>query len=70
MFWNKKMAQQATKYHALFTQYSDKYRAKYGDLKVSDAKLLMALEDENAKLKKLPAETMLDSAVLKDINAK
>jgi hypothetical protein len=29
MFWNKKMAQEATKYHALFTQYSDKYRAKY-----------------------------------------
>lgn len=29
MYWNKKMAQEATKYHALFTEYSDKYRAKY-----------------------------------------
>lgn len=47
-----------------------KYKAKYGGLRVSDAKRLRALEDENAKLKKLLAETMLDNAVLKDINAK
>ena len=36
---------------------------------VSDAKRLKALEDENAKLKKLLAEAMLDNAVLKDINS-
>ena len=47
-----------------------KYKAKYGGLQVSDAKRLKALEDENAKLKKLLAETMLDNAVLKDINSK
>ena len=47
-----------------------KYKAKYGGMQVSDAKRLKALEDENAKLKKLLAETMLDNAVLKDINAK
>ena len=47
-----------------------KYKAKYGGLAVSDAKRLKALEDENARLKKLLAETMLDNAVLKDINAK
>ena len=35
-----------------------------------DAKRLKALEDENAKLKKLLAETMLDIAILKDINAR
>jgi len=34
---------------------------------VSDAKRLKALEDENAKLKKLLAETMPDNAILKDI---
>lgn len=33
---------------------------------VSDARKLKALEDENAKLKKLQAETMLDNAILKD----
>jgi putative transposase len=47
-----------------------KWKAKYGGLEVSDAKRLRALEDENAKLKKLLAEAMLDNAVLKDISAK
>src|ERR1700758_3514136 len=37
---------------------------------VSDAKRLKALEDENTKLKKLLAETMLDNAMLKDVAAK
>jgi putative transposase len=44
-----------------------KWKAK---LEVSDAKRLKALEDENRKLKKLLAESMLDNAVLKDIAAK
>jgi putative transposase len=47
-----------------------KYKSKYGGMDVSDAKKLKALEDENAKLKKLLAEQMLDNAVLKDINSK
>lgn len=37
---------------------------------VSDARKLEALEDENAKLKKLLAEAMLDNAMLKDLNSK
>ena len=45
-------------------------KAKYGGLEVSDAKRLRALEDENAKLKKLLAEAMLDNAMLKDIASK
>ena len=47
-----------------------KWKAKYGGLEVSDAKRLKALEEENAKLKKLLAETMLDNAMLKDITTK
>ena len=47
-----------------------KYKAKYGGLDVSDARKLKALEDENAKLKKLLADQMLDNAVLKDIASK
>ena len=47
-----------------------KWKAKYGGLDVSDAKRLKALEDENAKLKKLLAEAMLDNAMLKDIGKK
>jgi putative transposase len=47
-----------------------KCKAKYGGLDVSDAKRLKALDDENAKLKKLLAEAMLDNAMLKDIASK
>lgn len=39
-----------------------KYKAKYGGMEVSDARKLKTLEDENAKLKKLLAEQMLDNA--------
>jgi putative transposase len=47
-----------------------KRKAKYGGMDVSDARKLKALEDENRKLKKLLAETMLDVAMLKDLNSK
>ncbi len=47
-----------------------KWKSKYGGLEVTEAKRLRSLEDENAKLKKLLAEAMLDIAVLKDISAK
>ena len=46
------------------------WKAKYGGMSVSDAKRLKQLEDENAKLKKLLAEAMLDNAVLKDITSR
>lgn len=47
-----------------------KFKARYGGLEVSAARRLTALEDENAKLKKLLAEAMLDNAILKDVAAK
>lgn len=47
-----------------------KWKSKFGGMDVSDAKRLKALEDENAKLKKLLAETMLDNAILKDITSR
>ncbi len=47
-----------------------KWKARYGGLDVSDARRLKTLEDENAKLKRLLAEAMLDNAILKDIAAK
>lgn len=47
-----------------------KWKAKFGGLEVTEAKRLRTLEDENAKLKKLLAEAMLDIAVLKDISTK
>ena len=46
------------------------WKARFGGMGVSDAARLKALEDENAKLKRLLAEAMLDNAVLKDLAAK
>lgn len=46
------------------------WKAKYGGLSVSEAKRLRALESENARLKKLFADAMLDNAMLKDLLSK
>jgi putative transposase len=47
-----------------------KWKAKYGGMDVSEARRLKALEDENARLKKLLADSMLDNAALKDLLGK
>ena len=46
------------------------WKAKYGGMDVSEAKRLRILEDENRKLKKLLAETMLDASTLKEMLGK
>jgi putative transposase len=46
------------------------WKAKYGGMDVSEAKRLRMLEDENRKLKKLLAESMLDNSALKELLAK
>jgi putative transposase len=46
------------------------WKAKYGGMDVSDAQKLRGLEAENAKLKRLLAESMIDNAGLKDLLAK
>jgi putative transposase len=46
------------------------WKAKYGGMEGSDAKRLRALEEENRKLKKLLAESMLDQAALKELLTK
>ena len=56
--------------HGISSATFYKWKAKYRGLEVSDAKRLKALEDENAKLKKLLAEAMLDNAMLKDVAGK
>ena len=43
------------------------WKAKFGGMEVSDAKRLKALEEENAKLKRLLVESLLDQAALKDL---
>jgi putative transposase len=47
-----------------------KWKAKFGGMDVSDVRRLKVFESENAKLKKLLAEAMLDNAMLKDIASK
>ena len=56
--------------HGISSATFYKYKTKFGGLDVSEARRLRALEDENAKLKKLLAEAMLDNAVLKDLTSK
>jgi putative transposase len=46
------------------------WKAKYGGMDVSDAKRLRSLEEENRKLKKLLAESILDQAALKELLTK
>ncbi len=47
-----------------------KWKGKYGGLDVSEARRLKLLTDQNRKLKKLLAGTMLDIAMLKELNSK
>jgi putative transposase len=66
--------------HGISTATFYAWKAKFGGLEVSEARRLKALEDvptnsegvcgENARLKKLLAEAMLDNAVLKDLTSK
>jgi len=46
------------------------WKAKYGGLEVSEARRLRALEEENAKLKRLLADAMLDTSALRELLAK
>ena len=47
-----------------------KWKATYGGMDVSRARKLKVLEDENARLKRLLADAMLDNAVLKEVASK
>ena len=46
------------------------WRSKYGGLEGSEARRLKALEEENAKLKRLLAESVMDVSTLKELLAK
>ena len=47
-----------------------KWKATYNGMDVSQARKLKVLEDENARLKRLLADAMLDNAVLKEVASK
>jgi putative transposase len=56
--------------HGISSATFFKWKSRFGGMDVGDARKLKALEDENARLKKLLAEAMLDNAMLKDLNSK
>jgi putative transposase len=56
--------------HGISSTTFYKWKAKYGGLEVSEARRLKSLEDENRRLKRLLAESMLDNAALKDVLGK
>jgi putative transposase len=47
-----------------------KWKSKFGGMDISEAKRLRALEEENAKLKRLLADQLLDNAALKELLSK
>lgn len=59
-----------TRKHGISEATLYNWKSKYGGMDVSEAKRLRMLEDENRKLKKLLAESMLDNAALKELLAK
>jgi putative transposase len=61
-----KVAELCRKYGISDATYYN-WKAKFGGMTVSDAQRLKALEAENAKLKRLLAESILDNAALKDV---
>ena len=56
--------------HGISSATFFKWKARFGGMDVSDDCRLKFLENENAKLKKLLAEAMVDVAMLKDLNGK
>lgn len=61
---------EVAKKHGISGETLYTWKRKFGGMAVDDAKRLKSLEAENARLKKLLAEKLLDIEVLKDINAK
>jgi putative transposase len=51
-------------------QHFYKWRSRHGGMEISDTRKLKALEDENRRLKKLLAESMLDASTLKEMLGK
>ena len=56
--------------HGVSTATFYKWKAKFGGMDVSETRRLKALEDENAKLKRMLADAMLDNVALKDLLGK
>jgi putative transposase len=67
---DKSSVADVAKRHGVSTETVYQWRRKFGGMDVDDAKRLKALESENAKLKKMLADRMLEIEVMKEINSK
>ena len=67
---DKSSVAEVAKKHGISGETLYTWRRKFGGMNADDAKRLKALELENAKLKKMLAERLLDIEALKDINSK
>jgi len=56
--------------HGISANTFYRWKSKYGGMEVSDARRLKQLEDENARLKRLLAEQVLDNTMLKELLGK
>ena len=63
-------AQSVCREHNISEQTYYRWKKKYGDMELADARRLKELEKENAELKKMLAESMLENRVLKEVNSK
>lgn len=60
-------AQEVVRKHGIANGTFYRWKSKFGGMEVSEAKRLRELEAENARLKKLLAETMLEKTALEDV---
>lgn len=67
---DKSSVAEVAKKHGVSGETIYQWKRKFGGMDVDDAKRLKSLEVENAKLKKMLADRMLEIEVLKEVNAK
>ena len=60
----------ATRKHGVSPATIHRWKSRYGGMTLSELKRLKALEEENARLKRIVAQQALDNELLKEINAK
>ena len=56
--------------HNLSSQTLSNWKRKYGDMDVNDARKLKALEEENARIKRIIADQTMQIDILKEVNSK
>lgn len=56
--------------HNISTATFYAWRKKYGGMDVSEARRLRAMEEENARLKRLVADLSVQNQILKEVNSK